>query len=202
MTNSKIYGHLAMVPVFMIGLYFAWLILLFGAQVAYAWQNREAYLQARHAGQINQRGREFLALRLMELIGRRFQHGGPPGNVPELANALAVSTRLVQDILQTLLGAQLVVAVAGAEIAYTPARPLGTITCHDILLALRAGRGQELATRDDPARFEVYEEFARIIEAERQASERVTLLVMVNRTEELLAASSPRVKVVADGNAG
>jgi uncharacterized BrkB/YihY/UPF0761 family membrane protein len=28
------------VPVFMIGLYFSWAILLFGAQVAYAFQNR------------------------------------------------------------------------------------------------------------------------------------------------------------------
>ena len=35
-SNSKIYGSLGLVPVFMIGLYFAWLILLFGAQVAYA----------------------------------------------------------------------------------------------------------------------------------------------------------------------
>jgi membrane protein len=39
-TNSKIYGSLALVPVFMIGLYFSWVILLFGAQVAYAFQNR------------------------------------------------------------------------------------------------------------------------------------------------------------------
>ena len=39
-SNSKIYGSLGLVPVFMIGLYFSWLILLFGAQVAYAFQNR------------------------------------------------------------------------------------------------------------------------------------------------------------------
>ena len=41
-TNSKIYGSLGLVPVFMIGLYFSWLILLFGAQVAYAFQNRKS----------------------------------------------------------------------------------------------------------------------------------------------------------------
>src|SRR5207247_7682604 len=44
-SNSKIYGSLGLVPVLMIGLYFSWLILLFGAQVAYAFQNRATYLE-------------------------------------------------------------------------------------------------------------------------------------------------------------
>ncbi len=201
-TNSKIYGSLALVPVVMVGLYFSWMILLFGAQVAYAWQNRAAYLQARQCAQINQRGRELVPLSFKELAGRRSKQGYPTASPTDLGEALAVPARLVQDLLQTLLGARLVVAVAGVEIAYAPARPLETITCHDILLALRAGQGQELATREEPARFEVYGEFARIIEAERKAAENVTLLALVNRTEALLAASSPRVKAVTEGNPG
>src|SRR6266487_4154039 len=44
-TNSRIYGSLGLLPVFMAGLYLSWLILLFGAQVTYAFQNRESYLQ-------------------------------------------------------------------------------------------------------------------------------------------------------------
>ena len=43
------------------------------------------------------------------------------------------------------------------------------------LLAMRAGQGQELATRDEPARSEVYGEFHRIQEAERQAAASVTM---------------------------
>ena len=61
-SNSKIYGSLGLVPVFMIGLYFSWLILLFGAQVAYAFQNRATYLEEKQVENINQRGREFVAL--------------------------------------------------------------------------------------------------------------------------------------------
>ena len=81
-TNSKIYGGLGLVPVFMVGLYFSWVILLFGAQVAYAFQNRKFYLQEKLAENVNQRGREFIALRLMTLIGQRFQHGEPAGHAP------------------------------------------------------------------------------------------------------------------------
>jgi hypothetical protein len=60
---------------------------------------------------------------------------------------------------------------------------LETITCHDILLALRASQGQELATRDEPARSEVYGEFHRIEEAERHAAASVTMLALVNRAQ-------------------
>src|ERR1051325_8379167 len=82
-SNSKIYGSLGLVPVFMIGLYFAWLILLFGAQVAYAFQNRATYLEERQVENINQRGREFVALRLMTCIGHRFLRGEPPAEVAQ-----------------------------------------------------------------------------------------------------------------------
>jgi membrane protein len=182
-SNSKIYGSLGLVPVFMIGLYFGWLILLFGAQVAYAYQNRATYFEERQVENINQRGREFIALRLMTCIGQCFMRGEPPPSAVEIAQTLAVPTRLVQQIMQTLSAARLVTEAAGPEPAYLPARPLETITCHDILLALRASQGQELATRDEPTRVEVYGEFHRIQEAERQAAASVTMLALVNRAQ-------------------
>ena len=182
-SNSKIYGSLGLVPVFMIGLYFSWLILLFGAQVAYAYQNRATYFEERQIENINQRGREFIALRLMTCIGQRFVQGELPLSAVEIAGALSVPTRLVQQIMQTLGAARLVTEAAGAEPGYLPARPLEKITCHDILLALRASQGQELATRDEPTRSEVYGEFHRIQEAERQAASAVTMLALVNRAQ-------------------
>ena len=175
-SNSKIYGSLGLMPVFMIGLYFSWLILLFGAQVAYAFQNRAAYLQDKLAENVNQRGREFVALRLMTCIGQRFQRGLPPVTIQEISVELGIPTRLAQQVLHTLLAAQLVTEIAGAESAYAPARPLETINAHHILQAMRTGTGQELPSQDEPVRAEVYGEFARIEEAERQAAVSVTML--------------------------
>ena len=182
-SNSKIYGSLGLVPVFMIGLYFSWLILLFGAQVAYAFQNRATYLEEKQIENINQRGREFIALRLLTCIGQRFFHGQPPPGALEIGQELGVPSRLILQIMQTLCAARLVVEAAGAEPAYLPARPLESITCHDILLAMRVSQGQELATRDEPARREVYGEFHRIEEAERQAASSVTMLALVTRSQ-------------------
>ncbi len=200
-SNSRIYGSLAVIPVAMLGMYFGWLILLFGAQVAYAYQNRAAYLQEKQIENINQRGREFIALRLMACLGRRFQRGESPVTVIEMAEQLGVPSRLAQQLLQVLLAAQLVIEVTGREIAYAPARPIESITCHDILLALRAGQGQELATNDEPERTEVYGEFKQILEAERKAASAVTVLMMVNRAETL-AAVGGGVKSVTDSPPG
>lgn len=186
-SNSKIYGSLGLVPVFMVGLYFSWLILLFGAQVAYAFQNRSTYLEEKQIENINQRGREFVALRLMTLIGQRYLKGEPPLSVTELAEELSVPSRLISQILETLAAARLVIQTAGPETAFFPSRPMEGITCHDILLAMRSSQGQELVTRDEPTRIEVYGEFQRIEEAERQAASAVNMLSLANRAQSRLA---------------
>ena len=192
---STIYGSLFILPLFMGGLYMGWLTILFGAQVAYAFQNRAAYLQDKLAENVNQRGREFVALRLMTCIGQRFNRGQKPVTIREISTELGIPSKLVQQVLQTLLAAHLVVEIAGTEAGYSPARPLDTINCHHVLLAMRATHGQEPATRDEPVRVEVLGEFARIQAAEREVASSVTMLALVNRAQvrlELAAASGPR----------
>ena len=179
--NSHMYGKVGLVLVFMLGLYFSWAILLFGAQVAYAHQNRAAYLQDRLADNVNQRGREFVAIRIMTLIGRRFQNGERPASILQLSTGLGVPSRLTQQILRTLTGAHLVTEVGGMETAYVPARPLETINAHHILLALRSGNGRDLTVADVPELAEIYGEFGRIEDAERSAAEKISLQTLANR---------------------
>ena len=52
---------------------------------------------------------------------------------------------------------------------------------------MRATVGQELVAQDEPVRAEVYGEFSRIQEAERQAASSVTMLALVNRVQARLA---------------
>ncbi len=190
-SNSKMYGGLFLVPVFMAGMYLSWLILLFGAQVAYAFQNRQLYLQEKLAENVNQRGREFVAFRLMTCIGQRFVRGLPPPTIQEMSGELGIPSRLAQQVLQTLIAAHLVIEVSGMEPAYTPARPLENINAHHVLMAMRATQGQELITRDEPVREEVYGEFARIQEAEKQVASSLSMLALVNRAQARLELAPP-----------
>lgn len=189
-TNTNMYGSLGLVPVFMAGLYFSWAILLFGAQVAYAFQNRGAYLQDRLAENVNQRGREFVALRLMTCLGLRFQNGARPATIPEISSELGVPSRLVQQVLQTLLCAGLVTETHLPESGYMPARPLDNINAWQILLAMRTSGGRELAPCEETSQVNVTGEFARIEEAERQAAASVTVLALVNRTRPVAALAT------------
>ena len=96
--------------------------------------------------------------------------------------------------MQPLLAARLVTEIAGAEPAYLPARPLDDITAHHVLRAIRAGSGQDIATRDEPARTEVLGEFAKIEEAERAAASSVTLLTLVSRAQKQIADAEAKAK--------
>jgi membrane protein len=180
---SKIYGSLGAIPIFLLGLYLSWTILLFGGQVAYAFQNRRAYAQERQAEVVNQRGREFIALRAMTLIGQRFHRGGKPPGAVEIAESLSVSSRLVSQVIQPLVQTKLLVEVSTPETAYSPARPLDRISYQDILQTLRAGMGEAPATREEPTRELVQGAFDEIRAAEERVAGPLTLQAMVNRAE-------------------
>jgi membrane protein len=178
---SKIYGSLAVLPLFLVGLYMSWLILLFGAQVGYAFQNREAYLQERQTESISQRGREFVALRIMTSLAQRFLTGAPPASISTLAGQLGVPSRLVSQVLGILHRAQLVREVNGEERAFVPARPLDQLTAQDILNAVRAIPGQEPATREEPQRELVRAEMERIRAAEQAVAGASTLQALAEK---------------------
>jgi len=183
-SNSRIYGSLGMVPVFMIGLYGAWVILLFGAQVAYAFQNRRTYLQEKQAEGVHQQSREFVALRLATEIARGFQQADPPATLTALAERIGVPTRLAGQVLRTLTQARVLVETTDSETAYLPTRPPGQITAHNVLQALRVGPGFELATHADHGREAVRSEFERIAAAERAVAGSVTLQALAARVAE------------------
>ena len=142
-SNSYVYGSLGLVPLVMIGLYLSWMILLFGAQVAYVFQNRRVYYQEKQLQNFNSAGREFIALRIMILAARAFKNGGTSPSTAQMAEDLGVPTRLTIQIVQQLMEAHMLAQVDQEETGFVPARPLTDISCFDIIQALRVGTGED-----------------------------------------------------------
>lgn len=191
-TYSKIYGSLGAVPLFLIGLYFSWLILLFGAQVAYVYQNRRAYLQERQAEKVHQAGREFAALRLVTEIAREFSNGAKPPSVEELSNRLGIPPKLSSGILKQLVEARLLNETNGGEAGYMPAKLPDKLTVHEVLTALRTANGRDIETAHDRARQVVSESLAQIRGAESSRAAEITIAELVKKLakpEERLVAS-------------
>lgn len=178
-TQNKVYGSLGMVPVFMVGLYLAWMIILFGGQVAHAFQHRNRLGREEAAGQTGQREREFLAIQLMTCVAERFMRGERPMTRPQIALALAASERLVGALLTVLTEARLLVEIPDSDPAFTPGRPLESISCHDVLQAVRGNDGAFMSAETQTIG-RVQAEFERIVEAERAASAKVTLATLTH----------------------
>jgi membrane protein len=197
MSYTNIYGSLGVFPLFLVGMYFSWLIMLFGAQVAYAFQNRKAYIQERQAESVNQRGREFIALRLMTLIGQTFSRGERPLSAVELSRRLTVPSQLAHKVLCALAQSGLVVEITDTEPRFSPGRPLDRLTAWDVVCALRAGQGQELATAEDEARLVVRTEFERMVAAEREAGASISMQSLAELTAKQIG-NTPRAALESE----
>ena len=99
-------------------------------------------------------------------------------------------------MLRTLAHKQLVTEIAGADVAFVPARPTENINTYDILTAMRTGNGQELSLREDPSLAEIYGEFSRIEQAERVAASTISLRVLADRMP-VAAISEPKVLIAS-----
>lgn len=131
-----IYSSFAIVLLFLIWLYVGWLVLLFGAEVAFVHQNVRLYRIEKKVRVASPAGRERLALEIMTLIGTNFYFGKIPWTVEELRKQLNVSNRLVKEMLFILHQNQLLIEASDGR-GYIPSRDLEQIGIKQILDAVR-----------------------------------------------------------------
>ena len=199
-TASSIYGSLAVIPVFLIGVYVSWIILLLGAQVAYTFQHRRACLLEKRNESVSARGREFVALRLMIAVVERFHRGAPPITLSELADGLGVSPRMVTRLAEPLSHARLLIEVNAPDLAYAPSRPLECISMEDILEALRSDGNADVPTRPGEAREVLWEAYLGVKRAEGQAAGSVTLRDLLEQCGETAMVAEETLE--GEGNSG
>ena len=179
LTYNAIYGSLGALPIFLVGVYFTWMIVLFGAQVAYVYQNRKAYLQERIAGRVHQQAREFAAVRLMARIAARFMTGETPASSALLGEQLGIPPKLCKELLRTLVQARLLSETNGAEPGYLPARTLDQLTVYHVLASIRRGAGSDLATVADAQRPRVAKVLDEVWSAGDSKADQITLQELV-----------------------
>jgi len=136
---NAIYGSFAALPFFLIWMYFSWMIVLMGAQFAYAHQHVDAYAMQIDFQEMNVRTRKSHALTVLRLIVSNFENGGPPLPIREIAERLAWPSGLVALLIDQLVNSNIVSAVemeTAEEIGYQPARDIHGITVADVLLPM------------------------------------------------------------------
>ncbi len=150
-TQQVIYGSLAVIPLFVLWLYASWLLVLFGAQLTFAFQHAATYRREDQTADPSHAFVERAACRLFLEIARDFQLGRPPVGTDSLVARLGMPQRLLTHLTERLAAGGLLRATE-PDGGLVPGRDLGTITVHTILEQIRRGGGAEPSLIADEAR--------------------------------------------------
>lgn len=139
---DAIYGTFASVPIFLLWLSVSWMIVLLGAEIAFALQNHATYHMERVAGQASVRARLTLAFAAVLDAARALTGGRAILNVSDYARAHGVPVRLLNDVVAVLEKGGLLAELADAPGTFALLRAPDRIRVREVAdLVLRGGSG-------------------------------------------------------------
>jgi membrane protein len=137
--QNAIYGSFAALPLFFTWLQISWMIVLFGAEVSFAYQNVEMFEFEEECLGVSHNFKQLLSLRVAQLVIMRFTQGEKAWGNEQISRELEIPIRLVNQILYDLVTSGILSEVMmGQErrIAYEPARDPDTLTIRHVIDAL------------------------------------------------------------------
>lgn len=169
---TAIYSAFASLVLFMVWLQIAWMIVLVGAGVSYAWQYSDRLTLGR-ARPAHPAAQLAAGIVLFDQIETAFERGTPPPDRDDLAQRVQQEQGLenvwIDPLLEKLLDAELLRPTEqDSRLGFLPARPGSTITLGDLDTAME-GQMPELS----PALLEEIPALARFAEARGQLEDRL-----------------------------
>jgi len=161
---NAIYGSFAAVPIFLVWLYVSWVITLFAAEVAFAYEHVETYRQRRERFEPSARARELVALRVFLEVAKAFHEGAPPPDADRLSENSGIPVRAVNETAAVLVEEGLLSRVeSGKEVSFQPGRDICVVTAGDVVRAVR-GHGEEFQAPEGDALWAECRELAQALE--------------------------------------
>ena len=136
---STVYGTFAALPLFLIWLQLSWFIVLFGAELSYAFQNISTYIFEKESGNISIFNKKILSLHIAWIIIKNFEEGKRPLTEREIASRVKITNNLCHELVTHLHQAGVISQVIRGRkraMAYQPAQDIKLITVAGILNAL------------------------------------------------------------------
>jgi membrane protein len=135
---STIYSSFAILLLSMIWLYLSWLILLFGASLAFYWQHPQYLVAEAGEPRLSNRMRERVSLAVMSLVAAHHRRGGAPWTAERLSGVLNVPMHAVAPVLDALEAGGVLVRTAGDPPGYLPSRSLSAVSVAEVLRTVRS----------------------------------------------------------------
>ena len=136
---NAIYGSFAALPLFLAWLQLSWLIVLYGAELSFAYQNVDTYEFEPDALQASHRLRTLLSLQVTHHVITTFIKGDKPLTAPEISHQLDIPIRFVNEILFELSKSNILSKAEieeNGEHGYQPARDVNLLTINYVIEAM------------------------------------------------------------------
>lgn len=153
--SNALFGSFAALPVLLVWIFFSWTIVLLGAELAFALQNRASFRQARLGEEPEPAEREAIGLAVAVRMARAFRAAGGGRTAEALAAELDVPVRTVRALLHRLDDAGVVARRGDDKLdGYQLGRAAERISVAEVLAALRgpADRALRRVAGDPPLR--------------------------------------------------
>ena len=144
---NAVYGSFAALPMFLIWLQLSWMIILFGAELSYAYENVRRFIFAREVKNISPGYKHRVSLLIMHLIIRRFLDDGQGTTPDQIRNHLSLPPRLVSEVLEDLDRAKLIVEVSRdqeGEKTFQPGLDVNILTMGFVLKRLQKSGNSDI----------------------------------------------------------
>lgn len=137
---NAIYGSFAALPLFLMWVQYSWMILLFGGELSFAYQNVDKFDEERESLHVNYDSRRKVILAAMLVVVRHFSAGKGAISLSEVKHTLNLPTRIVNSVLRSLVTAEQLIELPaegkGIEASFVPGREVASYTVYNILEAV------------------------------------------------------------------
>lgn len=137
---NAIYGSFAALPLFLIWIQSSWMIVLFGAEISFAYQYVDTYDFEPDRRLISPAFKKLLSLHITHLIISAFSKGEIPLTASNISQTLEIPIRLVQQMLDDLVEVEVLSNTErkdnNKEVFYQPARSINLITIKSVIEAM------------------------------------------------------------------
>lgn len=187
---NAIYGSFAALPLFLLWMQISWEILLLGGELSFAYQNVARFDEERESLLVSYDCRRKLMVGVMVLVSRAFRDGRGAVSFSEIRDRLDVPTRIMNNILYTLVQARMLneIRTEGTDydLEYAPARDISTLRVYDILSAVDShGFGRDtIDMRSNRELRRCAEVVERLKDVTRASTENVLLIDIMDGVEQ------------------
>ncbi|MCK5519498.1 MAG: YihY/virulence factor BrkB family protein [Candidatus Marinimicrobia bacterium] len=137
-TVTNFYKQIATLPLFLLWVFLTWIIILFGAEVSYTYQNLSILIREqkdRRRGKKHSMG--YLATSLLYAILRSYKKGQSIPNLDTIANTIGIRIEELNNVAATLVEMEILMEDAAQAGRFTLIKSEEKLDLHQIIMEMR-----------------------------------------------------------------